>query len=80
MKETIEKTLEPYEATRPVHIGRKLNDEEIENGLYWVSDAVRGSHLGVALGYQAVQHFANDVLPEQFWMGVEESRTGMTEG
>ncbi len=80
MRGTIDKTLAPYTVTRPAHTARILSNEEIENGLCWVSDAVRGSHLGVALGYQAVEHFANDVLPGEFWKGVEEERTGMTEG
>ncbi len=75
---TIEQILAPYRG--PVRIARKLNDEEIANGLYWVSDAVRGSSLGTVLGYQALQHFTEEVLPDEFWKGVEEERTGMTEG
>lgn len=80
MRGTIEKTLAPYKVTRPIARRIKnLSDEEILNGLYWVSDAVRSSQLGITL-LDGAQHFANDVLPAKFWMGVEESRTGMTEG
>ncbi len=72
MRGTIEQTLEPYEVTMSVALTPHLNDEEIENGLLWVSDAVRGSHLRQALGYQAADHFAKEVLPEEFWKGVKE--------
>ncbi len=69
---TIEQKLAIYGVTLPVSMSHRLNDEEIENGLLWVSDAVRGSHLREALGYQAAQHFANEVLPEEFWKGIKE--------
>ncbi len=69
---TIAQILEQYTVTRPMARTRKLNDEEIENGLCWVSDAVGESHLREALGYQASRHFARTVLPEMFWKGVEE--------
>ncbi len=72
MRGTIEQTLAPYVVTMSVALTPHLNDEEIENGLLWVSDAVRGSHLRTALGYQAAHHFAHEVLPEEFWKGVKE--------
>ncbi len=57
-----------------------LSDEAIENGLLWVTDAVRESHLRTALGYQALQYFTEEVLPEAFWEGVKEHQEAGTEG
>ncbi len=79
MRGTIEQILEPYKATRaPARRIRNLSDEEIQNGLYWVSDAVRGSQLGITL-HDGARHFADTIMPEKFWMGVEECRTGVIE-
>ena len=77
---TIKKALAPYKVTRPISPVRILTDDEVQNGLCWVSDAVSRSHLRGALGYQASRHFAHDVLPDEFWKGVKEEREGMTEG
>jgi hypothetical protein len=72
---TIERKLALYRVTIPVSMSPHLNDEEIENGLLWVSDAVKNQHIlsrGVRLGYQARHHFTHDVLPDEFWKGVKE--------